>query len=151
LSAACNCTRDEGGPFERLTTAQSSTTAQYGYAYDPVDNITTIQKPAAMSTLTYNGLNQIRTVNGAPFSCDANGNLVQDDQHTYRWDADNRLVGIGYKAQPSKQTAFRYDGLGRRVAIRTTNGGRHRKPLPLVRGRSVPGPHVERCRDAALF
>ena len=56
------------------------------------------------------------------FSYDANGNLVSDDQHTYSWDAENRLIGIGYKAQPSKKTALTYDGLGRRTAITTTNG-----------------------------
>jgi RHS repeat-associated protein len=107
---------------DRLLAAQSSTTAQYGYAYDPADNLSAIQRPGGASTLTYNGLNQIRTLNGVPFSYDANGNLVQDDQRTYRWDAENRLIGIGYKAQPSKHTTFRYDGLGRRIAITTTNG-----------------------------
>jgi RHS repeat-associated protein len=107
---------------DRLLSAQSSTTTQYGYSYDPADNLTAIQKPGGTSTLTYNGLNQIATLNGVPYSYDANGNLVQDDQRTYRWDADNRLVGIGYKAQPSKQANFRYDGLGRRIATLTTNG-----------------------------
>jgi RHS repeat-associated protein len=107
---------------DRLLAAQSSNAGQYGYAYDPADNLTAIQRPGGASTLTYNGLNQIRTLNGVPFSYDANGNVVQGDQHTYRWDADNRLVGIGYKAQPSKQTTIRYDGLGRRIALATTNG-----------------------------
>jgi RHS repeat-associated protein len=107
----------------RLLAAQSSSTAQYGYAYDPADNLSAIQRPGGASALTYNGLNQIRTLNGVPFSYDANGNLIQDDQHTYRWDAENRLVGIGYNAQPSKQTTLRYDGLGRRITITTLNGG----------------------------
>ena len=85
-------------------------------------NLTTIQNPGGTNTLTPNGLNQIATLNGVPFLHDANGNLVQDDQRTYRWDAENRLVGAGYNAQPSKRTTVRYDGFGRRIAIVTTDG-----------------------------
>ena len=107
---------------DRLLAAQASTGAQYGYAYDPADNITTIQRPGSTNNLSSNDLNQIRSYNGVLFSYDANGNLVGDDQHTYTWDAENRLIGIGYKAQPTKQTTLTYDGLGRRIAITTTNG-----------------------------
>jgi YD repeat-containing protein len=42
---------------------------------------------------------------------------------TYAWDAENRLVGITYAAQPGKQTTFAYDGLDRRVGINTTAAG----------------------------
>jgi RHS repeat-associated protein len=108
---------------DRLQTAQSSATTQYGYTYDPGGNLITIQSPGGTSTATPNGLNQIGSLNGTAFSYDASGNLVHDDQHTYQWDAENRLIGIGYNAQPSQQTTFRYDGLGRRIAIMTTNGG----------------------------
>jgi len=108
---------------DRLLTAQSAATTQYAYAYDPAGNLTTIQNPGATNTLTPNGLNQIGSLNSTAFSYDANGNLVHDDQHTYQWDAETRLVGIGYNAQPSKQTTMRYDGLGRRTAIITTDGG----------------------------
>jgi len=108
---------------DRLLTAQSSATTQYAYAYDLASNLTTIQNSGGTNTLSLNGLNQISTLNGTAFSYDANGNLVHDDQHTYQWDAENRLVGIGYNAQSSKQTTMRYDGLGRRIAITTTDGG----------------------------
>jgi RHS repeat-associated protein len=108
---------------DRLHTAQSSATIQYTYAYDPASNLTTIQNPGSTNTLTPNGLNQIGSLNGTTFSYDPNGNLTQDDQRSYRWDAENRLIGIGYNAQPSKQTTMRYDGLGRRIAIITTDGG----------------------------
>ena len=109
---------------DRLLTAQSSaTTTQYAYAYDPTDNLTTIQKSGSTNTVIPNGVNQIGTFNGTAFSYDANGNLAHDNQRTYQWDAENRLVGIGYDVEPTKQTTFRYDGLGRRIAITTTNGG----------------------------
>jgi RHS repeat-associated protein len=107
----------------RLLTAQSAATTQYAYAYDPASNITTIQNPGGTNTLSPNGLNQIGSLNSTAFSYDANGNLVHDDQRTYQWDAENRLIGIGYNAQPSKQTTMRYDGFGRRIAITNTDAG----------------------------
>ena len=51
------------------------------------------------------------------FSYDANGNLISDGLRAYTWDADNRLVSVASINEPNKRTAFRYDGLGRRVAI----------------------------------
>ena len=54
---------------------------------------------------------------------DAVGNLTSDGQRTYAWDAENRLVLITYPGQPGKQTAFTYDGLGRRRTIASTPPG----------------------------
>jgi len=54
---------------------------------------------------------------------DAVGNLTSDGQRTYSWDAENRLVGIVYPGVSGKQTAFSYDGLGRRTAIASTPAG----------------------------
>ena len=53
----------------------------------------------------------------------ANGNLLADGTRTYSWDAENRLIGIGYPGQPGKQAVFTYDGLSRRVAIGSTPAG----------------------------
>lgn len=43
-----------------------------------------------------------------------------DGTRTYSWDAESRLVGIGY---PGKASAFTYDGLGRRTSIAETPPG----------------------------
>lgn len=53
---------------------------------------------------------------------DANGNVTDDGARTFTWDAENRIVTVTYKAQPSRSTAFRYDGLGRRSSIIVNNG-----------------------------
>lgn len=68
-------------------------------------------------TINYNNLNQIISVSGQSLNFDANGNLLSDGARNYRWDAENRLVGIGYLAQPGKSTAFTYDGTSRRTTI----------------------------------
>jgi RHS repeat-associated protein len=100
----------------RLLGAVTSTGAAYSYGYDPAWNITSDDG----LTATYNNVNELTSFAGQAFVYDANGNLVSDGQRNYGWDAENRLVGITYAAQPNKQTAFAYDGLNRRTAITTT-------------------------------
>jgi RHS repeat-associated protein len=80
--------------------------------------------PAAGSqTATYNTLNQLTNLSGQARAYDANGNLTSDGQRTYAWDAENRLVGIGYPGVSGKATAFTYDGLSRRAAVSSTPPG----------------------------
>lgn len=74
-------------------------------------------------TASYNTLNQLTNLSGQALTWDANGNLLSDGTLTYSWDAENRLVGIGYPGQPGKATAFVYDGLGRRVSVSNTPAG----------------------------
>jgi RHS repeat-associated protein len=78
---------------------------------------------AASQTATYNNLNQLTNLSGQALAYDANGNLTSDGQRTYAWDAENRLVGIGYPGVSGKATAFTYDGLGRRATISSTPPG----------------------------
>ncbi len=74
-------------------------------------------------TATYNTLNQLTNLSGQALTYDAVSNLTSDAQRTYAWDAENRLVLITYPGQPGKQTAFTYDGLGRRRTIASTPPG----------------------------
>lgn len=50
------------------------------------------------------------------FTYDANGNLINDGQRTFEWDAENRLVAVNILAT-GHRSDFGYDGLGRRVEI----------------------------------
>jgi RHS repeat-associated protein len=78
---------------------------------------------AGTQTASYNNLNQLTNLSGQALSYDSDGNLLSDGQRNYSWDAENRLVGIAYPAQPGKATAFAYDGLSRRTAIVSTPAG----------------------------
>lgn len=106
----------------RLSAAQGLPSGQYGYAYDPVGNLDAITGPNGAASLPANSLNQVAAANGQPWAYDAAGNLTDDGTRSYQWDAAGRLVRIGYKSAPAKNTSFRYDGLGRRVSIRSDNG-----------------------------
>jgi RHS repeat-associated protein len=107
---------------DRLETVQASDGAHYSYEYDAGDNLTAIVSPTSTTDFTINSLNQVADANGVAYTYDANGNLIDTGTRTYHWDADNRLLQINYKSQPSRNTQFRYDGLGRRVAIISKNG-----------------------------
>jgi RHS repeat-associated protein len=104
----------------------SGQTSSYQYTTTPENFISGITEtsdqpipapPVVQQSATYNNLNQLTTLSGQTLTSDAAGTL------TYTWDAENRLIGIGYPGQPGKATAFTYDGLGRRVAISSTPAG----------------------------
>jgi RHS repeat-associated protein len=112
-----------------LAAAQFST---YTYTTTPENFISAISETsdtaivyptAGSQTASYNDLNQLTNVSGQSLSFDADGNLLSDGLRTYAWDAENRLLGITYPAQPGKQTTFAYDGISRRTAITSAPAG----------------------------
>jgi RHS repeat-associated protein len=104
-------------PIDRLQSANRSDGKRYRYELDAGDNLTGIASPEETRTYAHDAGNKIKN-----FQYDANGNLTEDAQHTYQWDAENRLIGIGYKTEPQRKTLFQYDGKGRRVAAIETDG-----------------------------
>ncbi len=106
------------------TTPALESPNNYLYAYDLLDNATTIINGQNHTQATYNDLNEISTWAGNNYFYDLNGNpLSGDGTHTYKWDAENRLVEIDDVGSDAK-TQFAYDGLGRRtVEIQTASGG----------------------------
>jgi len=91
--------------------------ANHDYTYDPAGNITNITTPSASTDMTASNTNALLTYGTQAVTTDAVGNVTDDGEHTYKWDAQGRLLEIGYKAVEGQKTTFRYDGLGRRVAI----------------------------------
>jgi RHS repeat-associated protein len=111
--------------IDRLLTASATTPGNDTYAYDPLDNATTVTTPTGTVTPapTYNGLNQISTWGSNTYSFDANGNTLSGDgTRTYKWDAQNRLVEVDYTGTSNK-TIFTYNGIGQRRAAAETNAG----------------------------
>jgi RHS repeat-associated protein len=107
---------------DRLLTATLSTGATFGYTYDKASNITAIKTSSATTSIGYNDLNQAKAFNSKNFTYDLNGNLTQDDLHTYQWDAENRLIGIGFIGKTGVTESFSYDGRNHRIASTVQNG-----------------------------
>lgn len=101
----------------RLLGATPSTGKASSYGYDAADNLVSITNPLGNRTATTNALNQLASVDGVAYRYDANGNVLDDGLRTYRWDAENRLIGLVMKKDTTQRSEFKYDGLGRRLAI----------------------------------
>lgn len=94
---------------QQLKTMNSASRG-YSFDYDTAGNLKSKSVNATTSTFTHNILNELQT---------ATPPLGNDK--TYLWDAEDRLVGIQYTGT-SLSTKFKYDGLGRCVAITELNG-----------------------------
>jgi RHS repeat-associated protein len=60
------------------------------------------------------GPHQARTVNGASYSYDPNGNLLSGGGRTYTWDAENRPSSVSFTGGSE---SYSYDALGERVKL----------------------------------
>ena len=84
--------------------------------------------PTGQQTASFNGLNQISSLQNPPpssqtYGYNTDGDLNTDGTHSISWDAENRPVNITYPAQSGKVSKFTYDGLGRRITIAETPAG----------------------------
>jgi RHS repeat-associated protein len=107
-------------PDRRLLAATGGITRDY--AYDPADNLTAIATPDATTTIGTNSVNAITIAGSRSYHYDANGNVLDDGQRTYAWDAENRLIRITDTAS-GHVSAFAYDGRSHRLAVTETGPG----------------------------
>lgn len=87
---------------------------QIQYVLDAVGNHSTKTEDNQTTTYTANNRNAFIAVSGASNYTphyDANGNLTQDNHHTYAYDFDNHLVSV----DNGNTAVYTYDALGRRV------------------------------------
>jgi RHS repeat-associated protein len=104
----------------RLAAANSTSGSDYSYKLDSNDNITEESGPGYEGTGDYNALNQLTYAAPLSFTYDANGNMLSDGFRSFKWDAENRLIGVSFDNDASRGSTFQYDGLGRRVSIANT-------------------------------
>ena len=87
---------------------------QIQYVLDAVGNHSTVTEDGHTITYTANNRNAYSAVGGtSPYTpqYDLNGNLVQDDHHTYAYDFDNHLISV----DNGNTATYTYDALGRRI------------------------------------
>ncbi len=108
-------------PLYRLTNADYSTGETYAYNYDPVGNRLQQIIDGDTTSYLYDDANRLQSVDGTPYTFDANGNLLNSDTMTNTWDAVNRLTKI---VNPKSEIVNRYNGVndrvGQTVGITTT-------------------------------
>lgn len=87
---------------------------QIQYVLDAVGNHSSVTEDGQTTTYTANSRNAYSAVGGtSPYTpqYDANGNLSQDDHHTYTYDFDNHLISV----DNGNTAIYVYDALGRRI------------------------------------
>lgn len=87
---------------------------QIQYVLDAVGNHSSVTEDGQTTTYTANSRNAYSAVSGASSYTphyDANGNLAQDDHHTYTYDFDNHLINV----DNGNTATYTYDALGRRI------------------------------------
>ncbi|MCD9008216.1 hypothetical protein LDO31_18665, partial [Luteimonas sp. XNQY3] len=109
-----------------IQTTSPSVFGTASYAYDVLDNLTTVNvsggSQARNHTYSYDAatqrLSQVRnTIGGAVvanLTYDVQGNLAAKGTQAYQFDLGNRLRSV-----PGKETGYEYDGYGRRVHAQT--------------------------------
>ncbi len=87
---------------------------QIQYVLDAVGNHSTVTEDGQTTTYTANNRNAYSAVSGNSSytpQYDLNGNLTQDDHHTYTYDFDNHLISV----DNGNTATYIYDALGRRI------------------------------------
>lgn len=120
---------DKVGNRKQMTNSQGTHTYDYDFIYqltsvsgalvatfnyDPVGNRSFVAESGSPSDYIPNNLNQYTSVDGTPFTYDANGNLTNDGTYTYEYDFENRLIKATVIASAS-EAIYQYDPFGRRI------------------------------------
>src|SRR3972149_8228048 len=104
-------------PLYRLTAADYSNDDYFHYTYDAVGNRLSEAKvvnglPRVETDYTYDIANRLVDVEGAEYTWDDNGNLLDDGLNEYSYDPANRLAAV---VQGEDTYTFAYNGLGDRL------------------------------------
>ncbi|MCK4390438.1 MAG: hypothetical protein KAV83_09410 [Desulfobacterales bacterium] len=109
-----NYTYDTLGRLIQVTLGESDPDIT-SFSLDPNGNWLSKTVDGAATPYTVNVLNQYLSEGGTALGYDSNGNLNDDGDFTYTYDAINRLVSIAEKASGNEVATYTYDALGRRI------------------------------------
>src|SRR6185437_15881971 len=105
------------------------------------------------SSATYNANNQVASVNGGSgFTYDASGDVMQDSDNQYLYDADGRICAVEELISPYTMTQYIYDAEGRRVgkgAISTFNCNTATNRFSLTNA-YLPGPNGQQLTEISV-
>jgi RHS repeat-associated protein len=97
----------------RLTSANCGSAASQTFAYDPFGNIDKSGSPYSFVPTYSATTNRMTNIAGFTPTYDGNGNVLNDNYHSYAWDADGHAISID--AGMSDAVSLTYDALGRMV------------------------------------
>lgn len=105
--------------ISQLTSFKRGTTVDKSYQFDLLGNRVKVLENGIATNYTSNNVNAYTNITGGlSFTpqYDDNGNMLNDDKHTYAYDFNNKLVSVDETAG-----TYKYDALGRRIAKNNTS------------------------------
>jgi RHS repeat-associated protein len=106
--------------ISQLTSFKRGTTVDNSYQFDPLGNRLKVIENGVVTNYTSNRINGYSSISGGiSFTpqYDANGNLLNDQDHQYKYDLNNMLIGAD-----TNLAYYAYDALGRRISKTTSSG-----------------------------
>ena len=98
----------------QLTSFKRGTSVDNAYHFDPLGNRLKTIENGITTTYRSNNVNAYTAITGGlnfTPQYDGNGNLLNDDKHSYAYDLNNRLITVD-----GTNGNYKYDALGRRIA-----------------------------------
>lgn len=99
----------------QLTSFKRGTSVDNVYQFDLLGNRVKVVENGVSTNYTSNNVNAYVQISGGlnlTPQYDGNGNMLNDDKHTYSYDFNNKLVGM----DGTGGGVYKYDALGRRIA-----------------------------------
>lgn len=106
--------------ISQLTSFKRGTIVEITYQFDPLGNRLKVLENGVATNYTSNRINGYSSISGGiSFTpqYDANGNLLNDADHQYKYNLNNKLSGVDVNL-----ATYAYDALGRRIS-KTTSAG----------------------------
>lgn len=104
--------------ISQLTSFKRGTTVDRSYEFDLLGNRIKTLENGVVTNYTSNNVNAYTNITGGlnfTPQYDGNGNMLNDDKHTYAYDFSNKLVSVDQTVG-----TYKYDALGRRIAKSNT-------------------------------
>ena len=104
--------------ISQLTSFKRGTTIDKSYQFDLLGNRVKVLENGIATNYTSNNVNAYTNITGGlSFTphYDDNGNMLNDDKHTYAYDFNNKLISVDQTVG-----TYKYDALGRRIAKNNT-------------------------------
>lgn len=106
--------------ISQLTSFKRGTTVDNTYQFDPLGNRLKVVENGVATNYRSNRINGYTSISGGiSFTpkYDANGNLLNDAGHQYKYDLNNKLSEVD-----TNIASYAYDALGRRISKTTSSG-----------------------------
>ncbi len=104
--------------ISQLTSFKRGTTVDKSYQFDLLGNRIKVLENGIATNYTSNNVNAYTSITGVlnfTPQYDDNGNMLNDDKHTYAYDFNNKIVSVDENVG-----TYKYDALGRRIAKNNT-------------------------------